>query len=63
MVVFGSFMGESDRVVKLLLVPATMERLGDRILPRVHIEAPADLDAELAELEEVERGQQESVSE
>ena len=78
-VVFGSFLGEADRVVKLfglglsvavlidativrlLLVPATMELLGDRnwwiprwldrILPRVHIEAPADLDAELAELE------------
>ena len=77
-VVFGSFIGESDRVVKLfglglavavlidativrlLLVPATMELLGDRnwwiprwldrILPRVHIEAPPDLDAELAEL-------------
>ena len=72
-VVFGSFIGESDRVVKLfglglavavlidativrmLLVPATMELLGDRnwwiprwldrILPRVHIEAPPDLDA------------------
>ena len=78
-VVFGSFLGEADRVVKLfglglsvavlidativrlLLVPATMELLGDRnwwiprwldrILPRVHIEAPPDLDAELAELE------------
>ena len=78
-VVFGSFLGESDRVVKLfglglavavlidativrmLLVPATMELLGDRnwwiprwldrILPRVHIEAPPDLDEELAELE------------
>jgi len=82
-VVFGSFIGESDRVVKLfglglsvavlidativrlLLVPATMELLGDRnwwlpgwlarILPRVHIEAPADLDAELAQLSEEER--------
>jgi RND superfamily putative drug exporter len=78
-VVFGSFLGESDRVVKLfglglsvavlidativrlLLVPATMELLGDRnwwiprwldrILPKVHIEAPPDLDAELAELD------------
>ena len=78
-VVFGSFLGESDRVVKLfglglsvavlidativrlLLVPATMELLGDRnwwiprwldrILPRVHIEAPPDLDAELAQLD------------
>jgi RND superfamily putative drug exporter len=85
-VVFGSFLGESDRVVKLfglglsiavlidativrlLLVPATMELLGDRnwwiprwldrILPRVHIEAPADLDAELAELEHEEEVQQ-----
>jgi RND superfamily putative drug exporter len=82
-VVFGSFIGESDRVVKLfglglsmavlidativrlLLVPATMELLGDRnwwlpgwlarILPRVHIEAPADLDAELAQLSDEER--------
>ena len=81
-VVFGSFIGESDRVVKLfglglsiavlidativrmLLVPATMELLGDRnwwiprwlnrILPRVHIEAPPDLDAELAELQQEE---------
>jgi RND superfamily putative drug exporter len=81
--VFGSFLGETDRVVKLfglglaaavlidativrlLLVPATMELLGDRNwwlprwlerrLPKVHIEAPADLDAELAELEREER--------
>jgi putative drug exporter of the RND superfamily len=87
-VVFGSFLGESDRVVKLfglglsmavlidativrmLLVPATMELLGDRnwwiprwldrILPRVHIEAPPDVDAELAELV---REQQERVRE
>ena len=86
-VVFGSFLGESDRIVKLfglglsiavlidativrlLLVPATMELLGDRnwwvprwldrILPRVHIEAPPDLDAELAELEAAERERQE----
>jgi putative drug exporter of the RND superfamily len=86
-VVFGSFLGESDRVVKLfglglsmavlidativrmLLVPATMELLGDRnwwiprwldrILPRVHIEAPPDLDAELAELQ---RDEQERLS-
>ncbi len=78
-VVFGSFLGESDRVVKLfglglasavlidasiirmLLVPATMELLGDRnwwlpawlgkALPKVHIEAPADLEAELAALD------------
>jgi putative drug exporter of the RND superfamily len=50
--------------VRMLLVPATMELLGDknwwiprwldRILPRVHIEAPPDLDAELAELEQEE---------
>jgi putative drug exporter of the RND superfamily len=87
-VVFGSFIGESDRVVKLfglglsmavlidativrmLLVPATMELLGDRnwwiprwlnrILPRVHIEAPPDFDAELAELEAAERKRQEA---
>jgi putative drug exporter of the RND superfamily len=86
-VVFGSFLGESDRVVKLfglglsmavlidativrmLLVPATMELLGDRnwwiprwlnrILPRVHIEAPPDLDAELAQLQ---RDEQERLS-
>ena len=48
-------------IVRLLLVPATMELLGDRnwwiprwldrILPKVHIEAPPDLDAELAALE------------
>ena len=78
-VVFGSFIGESDRVVKLfglglsvavlidativrlLLVPATMELLGDRnwwlprwldrILPRIHIEPPPNLDEELAELD------------
>ena len=84
-VVFGSFLGESDRVVKLfglglsvavlidativrlLLVPATMELLGDlnwwipgwleRRLPRVHIEAPADLDAELAALEQEQRAE------
>ena len=81
-VVFGSFLGESDRVVKLfglglsmavlidasiirmLLVPATMELLGDRnwwlpgwldkVLPQVHIEAPPDLDAELAALDREE---------
>jgi putative drug exporter of the RND superfamily len=84
-VVFGSFIGESDRVVKLfglglsmavlidativrmLLVPATMELLGDRnwwiprwldrILPRVHIEAPPDLDAELAQLQREQQQQ------
>ncbi len=77
-VVFGSFLGESDRIIKLLglglstavlidativrllLVPATMELLGDknwwlprwldRILPQVNVEAAPDLDAELTEL-------------
>ena len=48
----------------VVLVPATMELLGDRnwwiprwlnrILPRVHIEAPPDLDTELAELQREE---------
>jgi putative drug exporter of the RND superfamily len=89
-VVFGSFLGESDRVVKLfglglsvavlidativrmLLVPATMELLGDRnwwiprwldrILPRVHIEAPPDLDAEFAELQREEQQEEEQVT-
>ena len=84
-VVFGSFLLETDRVVKLmgfglavavlldativrmLLVPATMELLGDRNwwlpgwlerrLPRVHIEAPTDLDAELAALEQDQRAE------
>ena len=47
-------------IVRLILVPATMELLGDwnwwipkwldRILPRIHIEGHPDLDAELAEL-------------
>ena len=47
-------------IVRLVLVPATMELLGDRnwwlpgwldrILPRIHIEAHPDLDAELAAL-------------
>jgi RND superfamily putative drug exporter len=81
--VFGSFVGESDRVIKLfglglaaavlidatvvrmLLVPATMELLGDRnwwlprwldrIVPRVNIDGAPDLDAELAALEPDER--------
>ncbi len=81
-VVFGSFMGESDRVVKLfglglsvavlidatvvrlLLVPATMELLGDRnwwlprwlsrILPRINVEAAPEVEAEVErELEPV----------
>ena len=88
-VVLGSFLGESDRVVKLfglglsmavlidativrmLLVPATMELLGDtnrwiprwldRIMPRVHIEAPPDVDAEFAELQQ-EQEQEEQVA-
>jgi putative drug exporter of the RND superfamily len=52
-------------IVRMLLVPAKMELLGDRnwwiphwldrILPRVHIEAPPDLDAELAELAREQR--------
>ena len=47
-------------IVRLVLVPATMELLGDRnwwlpswldrILPRIHIEGHPDLDAELAAL-------------
>jgi RND superfamily putative drug exporter len=77
-VVFGSFLLESDRVVKLMgfglaiavlldatvvrmvLVPATMELLGDRnwwlprwldrILPRINIEGGSTVDDELAEL-------------
>jgi RND superfamily putative drug exporter len=52
-------------VVRLVLVPATMELLGDRnwwiprwldrILPVVHVEPPKDLDDELRELEAEER--------
>jgi RND superfamily putative drug exporter len=52
-------------VVRLVLVPATMELLGDRnwwiprwldrILPVVHVEPPKDLDEELRALEEKER--------
>ena len=51
-------------IVRLILVPATMELLGDRnwwlpgwldrILPRIHIEGHPDLDAELAELTDAE---------
>jgi RND superfamily putative drug exporter len=47
-------------IVRLVLVPATMELLGDRnwwipkwldrILPRIHVEGHPDFDAELAEL-------------
>ncbi|HEX4490017.1 MAG TPA: MMPL family transporter [Acidimicrobiia bacterium] len=47
-------------VVRMVLVPATMELLGsanwwfpkwlDRIVPRLHVEAVVDVDAELAEL-------------
>jgi putative drug exporter of the RND superfamily len=80
--VFGSFIFESDRIVKLfgvglamavlidativrlLLVPATMELLGDRnwwlprwldrILPRINVEASSDVEAEVErELEPV----------
>ena len=78
-VVFGSFIGEPDRVIKLfglglgvavlidatvvrmLLVPATMELLGDRnwwlpgwlgrVLPKVNLEAPGGAGAELAGVE------------
>ena len=49
-------------IVRMLLVPATMELLGDanwwlprwldRILPNVHIEGEPDLDRELDELME-----------
>jgi RND superfamily putative drug exporter len=81
--VFGSFLLESDRVIKLfglglatavlidatvvrmLLVPATMELLGDRnwwlprwldrLLPDIEVEGHADLDAELRSLDEEER--------
>jgi RND superfamily putative drug exporter len=80
--VFGSFIFESDRIVKLfgvglavavlidativrlLLVPATMELLGDRnwwlprwldrILPRMNVEASPGVEAEVErELEPV----------
>ena len=53
-------------IVRLVLVPATMELLGDRnwwipewldrVLPRIHIEGHPDLDAELAELTDREAG-------
>jgi len=52
-------------IVRMVLVPATMELLGDwnwwipkwldRILPRVHVEGGQLLDDELAALEEAER--------
>ncbi len=52
-------------IVRLILVPATMELLGDwnwwipkwldRILPRLHVEPAEDLDAELAQLDEEEK--------
>jgi RND superfamily putative drug exporter len=52
-------------VVRLVLVPSTMELLGDwnwwlpkwldRILPRVHVEASTSLEEELAELAEQEK--------
>jgi RND superfamily putative drug exporter len=52
-------------VVRMILVPATMELLGDRnwwfprwldrIVPRLHVEAGPDVDAELARLTEEER--------
>jgi RND superfamily putative drug exporter len=47
-------------IVRMVLVPATMELLGDRnwwfprwldrLIPRLHVEAPPDVDAELARL-------------
>src|SRR4029453_1326509 len=52
-------------IVRLILVPATMELLGDsnwwiprwldRILPTIRVEPTADLDAELRKLDEEER--------
>ena len=52
-------------IVRLILVPATMELLGDwnwwipkwldRILPSVRVEPAEDLDAELAQLDEEEK--------
>jgi len=52
-------------IVRLILVPATMELLGDwnwwipkwldRILPTVRVEPAEDLDAELAQLDEEEK--------
>jgi RND superfamily putative drug exporter len=52
-------------IVRLILVPATMELLGDRnwwipkwldrILPTVHVEPAEDLDAELRQLDEEEK--------
>ena len=51
-------------IVRLILVPATMELLGDknwwlpkwldRILPVIHVEPAADLDEELRQLREEE---------
>jgi RND superfamily putative drug exporter len=51
-------------VVRMVLVPATMELLGDRnwwfprwldrLIPRLHVEAGADMDAQLARLAEEE---------
>jgi putative drug exporter of the RND superfamily len=52
-------------IVRLILVPATMELLGDwnwwipkwldRILPTVRVEPAEDLDAELAQLDAEEK--------
>jgi len=52
-------------IVRLILVPATMELLGkanwwipkwlDRILPTVRVEPEADIDAELRQLDEEEK--------
>ena len=59
-------------VVRLVLVPATMELLGDwnwwipkwldRILPRVHVEANTSLEEELEQLRREQSGQEEPVS-
>jgi putative drug exporter of the RND superfamily len=58
-------------IVRLVLVPATMELLGDwnwwipkwldRILPTVHVEPAEDLDAELAQLDAEEKERKERV--
>jgi RND superfamily putative drug exporter len=53
-------------IVRLILVPATMELLGnanwwipkwlDRILPTLRVEPEPDIDAELRQLDEEEKG-------
>ena len=59
-------------IVRLVLVPSTMELLGDwnwwipkwldRILPRVHVEASHTLEEELAQLEAEERARQQPIT-